>query len=106
MSTTAVDAVFHALADPTRRALLERLRTGDATIGDLATPFDMSLPAVSKHVRVLEDAGLVHRHVRGRKHIMTLVPRSMKVAETWLHDYFSFWDQTLDSLQKYVDGHE
>lgn len=106
MSTQTVDDVFHALADPTRRALLEQLRSGEATIGDLAAPFDMSLPAVSKHIRVLEDAGLVGRHVQGRKHIMRLVPGQLKVAETWLHDYFLFWTKTLDSLQHYVDGHE
>ena len=93
-----LDAVFSALADPTRRALLESLAAGDKSIGELAAPFDMSLEAVSKHVRVLERAGLVQRSIRGRTHICRLDARPMHGGLEWIRHYEKFWNQRLDAL--------
>jgi DNA-binding transcriptional ArsR family regulator len=79
-----LDAVFGALSDPTRRAILSRLDLGPATVGELAAPFAMSLPAVSKHIRVLESAGLVRRRRRGRTRVVRLDPAVLAGAEEWL----------------------
>jgi DNA-binding transcriptional ArsR family regulator len=81
---SVLDAVFGALADPTRRAILARLRKGPATVSALAEPFAMSLNGVSKHVRVLERAGLVRRTVRGREHHLALVPAPLATAAAWV----------------------
>src|SRR5438270_13117494 len=101
-----LDAVFHALSDRTRRALVARLAQGPAKITDLARPFDMSLPAVSKHVRVLERARLVRRSVDGRVHRCSLRGEPLGSAENWLRRYRSFWEGTLDSLASYVENDE
>lgn len=94
-----LDAVFHALSDPTRRAMLGRLSDGERTIGDLATPFSMSLAGASKHVRVLEQAGLVSRVIRGRTHVCSLRADRLAEADAWLRRYERFWNARLDALE-------
>ncbi|MDX5432295.1 MAG: metalloregulator ArsR/SmtB family transcription factor [Halomonas sp.] len=96
---THLDQVFHALADPTRRALLERLAAGERKIGELAEPFPISLAAVSKHVRVLEQAGLMERRIEGRAHFCRLRPEPLAEAEQWLSFYEGFWSQRLNALE-------
>lgn len=99
-----LDRLFSALADPTRRAILARLAAeGEATISDLARPFAMSLPAISKHVRVLEGAGLLQREVRGREHRCRLEPRPLKDAVDWLADYRRYWEAQFDALGRYLE---
>jgi DNA-binding transcriptional ArsR family regulator len=99
-----LDAVFHALADRTRRTLLARLAVRPAMITELAKPFDMSLPAVSRHIRVLEDAGLVARNVDGRVHECSLAAAPLKRADAWLVYYRRFWQGNLEALERYVDS--
>ncbi len=94
----ALDRLFGALADPTRRRLLARLAVGPAKVTDLASPFAMSLPAVSKHLRVLERAGLVRRTVEGRVHRLALRGRRLEAVEVWLDPFRSYWEETLTSL--------
>jgi DNA-binding transcriptional ArsR family regulator len=98
-----LDRVFHALGDRTRRALLARLSDGPAMITELAGPFAMSLPAVSKHLRVLESAGLVERTVQGRVHQCSLHAQSLIEVDTWLAFYRPFWADTLDALAQFVE---
>ncbi|HEY8077209.1 MAG TPA: metalloregulator ArsR/SmtB family transcription factor [Labilithrix sp.] len=98
-----LDDVFHALADRTRRAILARLARGPASIGDIAEPFAMSLPAVSKHVRVLERAGLVVRHVDGRVHECSLGAAPLGEVQEWLARYRVFWNATLDAFAEFVE---
>jgi DNA-binding transcriptional ArsR family regulator len=93
-----LDATFGALSDPTRRAILTRLARGPASVTEIASPFDMSLPAVSKHVRVLEDAGLVARAKKGREHTITLTPTPLVDATRWLTESRKFWEGALDRL--------
>ncbi|HEV7690829.1 MAG TPA: metalloregulator ArsR/SmtB family transcription factor [Hyphomonadaceae bacterium] len=95
-----LDTVFHALSDATRRAMLRRLAAGERKIGDLAEPFDMSFNAVSKHVKVLEDAGLILRRIDGRAHVCSLAPQPLKAADDWLRFYESFWSQSFDALDQ------
>jgi DNA-binding transcriptional ArsR family regulator len=97
-----LDRVFAAVADPTRRAILTRLRRGPATIGDIARPFPVSLNAVSKHVKVLEDAGLVRRRVVGRRHYCAVEPRALDGAAAWLTRYRAFWTERLDALERHL----
>jgi DNA-binding transcriptional ArsR family regulator len=102
--TTAVrrpplDAVFGALADPTRRAIVERLAEGEATVTELARPFDVSLPAVSRHLRVLEAAGLLARRKDGRLYHCRLVEDPLRDAIAWIVHYGAFWEEQLDSLE-------
>jgi DNA-binding transcriptional ArsR family regulator len=94
-----LDHVFHALADPTRRAMLHSLAGGERKIGDLATPFSMSFAAASKHVRVLEAAGLVWRRIEGRAHICRIVAEPLRDAEEWLRFYEGFWSGKLEALE-------
>jgi DNA-binding transcriptional ArsR family regulator len=98
-----LDRVFHALSDRTRRALIARLADGPSIVTDLAAPFNMSLPGVSKHLRVLESARLVDRAVEGRIHRCSLTAEPLHKAELWLDCYRSFWDDTLAALARYVD---
>jgi DNA-binding transcriptional ArsR family regulator len=96
---THLDAVFHALADPTRRAMLGQLAERELTIGELATPFEMSFAGASKHVRVLEKAGLVTRSIQGRTHLCRLEAARLAEANAWLRRYERFWNEKLDSLE-------
>src|SRR5580700_10393445 len=101
---TPLDATFGALADPTRRAVLARLALGEATVTELAEPFDVSLPAVSKHLRVLESAGLLKREIDGRVHRCRLAPKPMKAAAAWIDKYRAFWENQFDALEKYLES--
>ncbi len=94
-----LDGVFHALADPTRRAMLRSLAGGERNIGQLAQPFAMSFAAASKHVKVLEVAGLVRRRVRGREHFCRIEARPLATADQWLRDFEGFWNEQLDGLE-------
>src|SRR5438046_1580280 len=96
-----LDATFSALSDPTRRAILARLAKSDWTVGQLARPFAMSLPAVSKHVKVLEAAGLVARERDGRVHRCRFLPGPMRSAAEWIAHYREFWEDRLDALGAY-----
>lgn len=93
-----LSAVFRALGDPTRRAMLRRLAGGEQTVGELAEPFRMSVQAASKHVRVLERAGLVRRSIRGRTHRLRLDAGRLAEAQRWLSYYERFWSERLDAL--------
>lgn len=101
-ASEALDATFGALADPTRRAILERLRQGPASVGEVAGAFPISLNAVSKHVRVLERAGLVAREVRGREHRLHLRARPLRAATRWSGRYRAFWEARLDALDRHL----
>ena len=94
-----LDSVFHALADPTRRAMLRSLAQGEHTVTELAEPFRMSLAAASKHVKTLERAGLVRRTVQGRTHVCRLDPGPLAEAHGWLRFYERFWNERLDALE-------
>lgn len=94
-----LDNVFRALADPTRRAMVRRLANRERTITELAQPFDMSLAAASKHVKVLESAGLVRRTIHGRKHVCSLNPEPLTEGRRWLQHYEQFWNERLDALE-------
>ena len=99
-----LDRTFAALADPTRRRILAQLaRKGEECVTELAKPHDMSLAAVSKHLIVLEKAGLVKRRKDGRVHSMALDPKPMKEAQEWLEHYRKFWEGNLDQFEKYLD---
>lgn len=94
-----LDNVFRALADPTRRTMLRQLAAGESNIRALAEPFDMSFAAASKHVKVLENAGLVQRRIEGRSHLCQLQAAPLAAAEEWLRFYENFWNQRLDALE-------
>ncbi len=98
-NSRSLDHVFHALADPTRRAMLRRLASGERNIGELASPFNMSFAAASKHVRVLENAGLLRRKVEGRRHVCRIEPSPLAAADEWLRFYEHFWTKRLDALE-------
>jgi DNA-binding transcriptional ArsR family regulator len=95
-----LDIVFRALGDSTRRGMLARLALGEKSIGELAEPFAMSFAGASKHVKVLEDAGLVRREVRGRTHVCRLEPGPLASADQWLRHYERFWTGRLDNLER------
>lgn len=97
-----LDQVFSALGDPTRRAILQALARRPATISEIARPFPVSFNAISKHVMVLEQAGLVRREIRGREHHCRIDPRPLREANIWLEDYRQFWEARLDALELYV----
>jgi DNA-binding transcriptional ArsR family regulator len=98
-----LDAIFAALSDSTRRRVLKRLARGPATVGELAQPLEISLPAVSRHLKVLETAGLLERTIEGRVHRCRLDPATLHVVDRWLDTYRVFWDETLASLARYVE---
>lgn len=100
----ALDSTFAALSDATRRGILAQLASGEASVTELAKPYDMSLPAVSKHLRVLESAGLVARSKDGRVHRCRLEAAPMKSAADWIAHYRQFWEAQLDSLQRYLEN--
>lgn len=101
-SSNELDAVFSALSDPTRRAILEKLTEGDFSVTELAKPFDMSLPAISKHLRILEEAGLLTREKDGRVHHIQLESKPLKDATAWLERYRRFWEDRFKSLETYI----
>jgi DNA-binding transcriptional ArsR family regulator len=98
-----LDRTFAALADPTRRRILEHLSQGDRCVTDLARPYSMSLPAVSKHLRVLEKAGLVRRRRNGRVHSLKLRTAPMQEARAWIDRYRAFWEGNLDRFEDYLN---
>jgi DNA-binding transcriptional ArsR family regulator len=100
----ALDATFGALAHPVRRQILARLRDAPARVTELARPHDLSLNAISKHVKALESAGLVDRRIVGRDHWLTLRPAAMAPAADWLDAYRSFWEQGLDRLDALLEA--
>lgn len=95
-----LDTIFHALGDPTRRTMLRALSGGECTVGQLAQPFAISLAAASKHIKALEQAGLIRREVRGRTHICHLNPGPLASAHQWLAFYERFWNIRLDTLER------
>jgi len=106
MVTHAADpltATFSALADPTRRAILARLAQGEASVGELAEPFDMSLPGVSKHLKVLERAGLIERGRKAQWRPCRLRPKPLEGVDQWLAHYRRFWEQSFDRLDAYLN---
>ena len=97
-----LDATFAALADPTRRAILARLARGETTVQDLAEPFAMSLPAISKHLKVLERAGLISRSREAQWRPCRIEPRALKDVDDWLDHYRRFYDESFDRLDSYL----
>src|SRR5712691_335283 len=102
-SSNTLDRTFAALADPTRRRILAHLARGDKCVTHLARPHSMSLPAVSKHLRVLEKAGLIRRRRYGRVHQLKLEAAPMKRAAQWIEEYRKFWEGSLDRLADYLE---
>lgn len=102
-SSKTLNQTFAALSDPTRRRLLAHLARGDQRVTDLARPHAMSLPAISKHLRVLEKAGLLRRRRYGRVHEMHLEPEPLKQAAQWVEKYRKFWEGSLDRLADYLE---
>lgn len=101
--SSALDATFRALADGTRRGILAKLSEGEASVSELAAPYEMSLPAVSKHLRVLETAGLVKRRKDGRVQRCQLIAQPMRNAVDWIEHYRQFWDTQFDSLAQFLE---
>ena len=99
-----LDSVFGALSDATRRAILEELADGERTVGELAEPFEISRPAISKHLRVLERAGLVQRTPEGRISRCTLDAAPLREAADWVEHYRDFWEERLDALSRYLEA--
>lgn len=100
LKASELDTVFHALGDATRRSMLRRLAHGECTVSELAQPFDISLPAASKHIKTLENAGLIRRRVRGRTHHCRLAPGPLAGVHQWLSEYERFWNTRLDALEQ------
>jgi len=98
-----LSTVFSALADPTRRAILARLAEGEASVNELAAPFEMSLPAVSKHLKVLQQAGLIERRRNAQFRPCSLNPEPLKQAADWIEQYARFWNTQLDALARYLE---
>ena len=99
-----LSTTFAALSDPTRRAILERLGTRTCTVSELAAPFSISLPAISKHISVLESAGLIRRERQGREQHCHLNAGAMQAATEWLERYRAFWEQQLDALAEHLEN--
>ncbi len=100
----SLSATFAALADPTRRAILARLAKGEAAVGNLADPFDISLPAVSRHLKVLERAGLIERRVDAQWRMCRLKGPALKQAHEWLERYRAYWEESLDRLAELLEA--
>jgi DNA-binding transcriptional ArsR family regulator len=105
LNSDRLDDTLIALADPTRRAILERLSRGQARVTEVAQPLPISLNSVSKHIRILERAGLVRRRQVGRDHFLSIDPRSIKEIADWMQSRQSLWTQRLDRLAKLLDEH-
>jgi len=103
-TASALDKTFGALSDPTRRAILSRLARGTATVTEVAEPFDISLPAVSKHLKVLERAGLLARKKEGRIYHLSLNPSPLSQAADWIQVYERFWEGQLDVLANFIEN--
>ena len=103
MAVDPLSSTLFALSDPTRRAILARLASSDATVMDLAAPYDMSLAAVSKHLKVLETTGLISRSKEAQWRRCHLEAAPLRAVSAWLEDYRRFWDRSLDSLAEYLD---
>ena len=101
-----LDETFRALADPTRRGMLARLALGEKSIGELAEPFAMSFAGASKHVKVLEEAGLIARRKVGRTHLISIDAKPLEEAERWMRQWERFWNSRLDRLQALVESEE
>jgi DNA-binding transcriptional ArsR family regulator len=99
----ALDVVFQALSDSTRRRLIANLAEGPAMVTKLAEPFNISLPAVSRHLKVLEHAGLIQRSIDGRIHHCSLATQPLRDVQEWLDQYRPFWEETLSALSRYVE---
>lgn len=104
--TQDLDSIFEALADVTRRSMLDRLRQGPLSITALARPYSMSLNGVSKHIKKLEKAGLIRRHIKGREHLCALDAGGMRDAMDWMNHYAEFWGGRIDALENYLAGKE
>lgn len=100
--TADLSLIFGALADPTRRGILERLAAGEQRVTDLAKPFKMTLAAVSKHLRVLENAGLLSRRRDGRVHLLKAKPEAVAAARQWIEQYAQGWDDSFDALDRHL----
>jgi DNA-binding transcriptional ArsR family regulator len=102
METDPLSTTFAALADPTRRAILARLAVGETSVNQLAEPFDISLPAISRHLKVLENAGLITRGRDAQWRPCKLNPEQLKTVDDWLDDYRRFWEESFDRLDEYL----
>lgn len=105
LSPVALNQVFGALSDPTRREMLRRLAEGERTVSELAAPFDMSFAAAAKHVKVLEQAGLLSRTIEGRSHRCRIEAAPLAAADRWLTYYERFWSVRLDNLERALTRH-
>ena len=103
MTADVLDTTFHALADPTRRAILARLAAGEASVNELAAPFAMSQPAISKHLKVLERAGLISRGRDAQRRPCRLLARPMREATAWLVDFRGYWEESYQRLDELLD---
>ena len=102
MTGSQLNTIFAALADPTRRAIIERLSRGDASAGELAEPFGISKPAISKHLKVLEKANLILRNKEAQWHRFRLQTDALQAARDWIGQYQQFWEDRLDALEQYL----
>jgi DNA-binding transcriptional ArsR family regulator len=103
MTESELDRAFGALSDPTRRAILARLADGDAAVLDVAAPFPMSQPAITKHLNVLEEAGLISRHRRARQRLCHLEPVRLKQLSDWVGSYREFWEESFERLDELLE---
>jgi DNA-binding transcriptional ArsR family regulator len=103
MVENRLDITFHALSDPTRRGMLASLALGEKSIGELAEPFAMTFAGASKHVKVLEDAGLITRRKAGRTHVISIDAKPLEEAERWLKQWEKFWNVRLDRLEALIE---
>ncbi len=105
--TEEINLIFHSLSDPTRRGILERLTIKDLTVTEIAQPYDMSLPAISKHLKILEQAHLIGRKKQGREYQIHLEPQALKTVEEYLDFYKKFWNTRISNLEKFLqEGNE
>ena len=104
--SNALDSVFHSLADPTRRAVIQRLCKGPASVSELARPFDMALPSFVQHLRVLENANLIRSKKQGRVRTCEVVKDSLSSAEQWMAEQRAYWETTLDALAEFVETNQ
>jgi DNA-binding transcriptional ArsR family regulator len=104
--SASLDRIFSALADPTRRAIISDLRRRPATLSEIARPFPVSFNAISKHMMVLERAGLIRREVRGREHFCSLRAKPLADADRWLEHYREFWTTRLDALERHLESRQ